>query len=61
MTVTHARTVPIGINVTDLDRSVDFHAAALGLVVGRSDDVERRGAFLGHAPSGGAPTWGFLR
>jgi lactoylglutathione lyase len=49
MTVTLARAGHIGINVTDLDRSVDFYAAALGLaVVGRSDDAGRRYAFLGH-------------
>lgn len=39
----------VGLNVTDLDRSVDFYREALGLeVVGRSDADGRRYAFLGH-------------
>ncbi len=38
----------IGINVTDLGRSVDFYTAVLGLsMMGRSDDEGRRYAFLG--------------
>lgn len=43
-----ARTGHVGINVTDLGRSVDFYGAALGLdVMGRSDTDGRRYAFLG--------------
>ena len=38
----------VGLNVTDLGRSVDFYQLALGLsVLGRSDQVGRRYAFLG--------------
>lgn len=38
----------VGLNVTDLDRSVDFYSHALGVeVVGRSDADGRRYAFLG--------------
>jgi lactoylglutathione lyase len=37
-----------GLNVTDLDRSVDFYRAVLGLVLVRaSDEAGRRYAFLG--------------
>jgi catechol 2,3-dioxygenase-like lactoylglutathione lyase family enzyme len=37
----------VGLNVSDLDRSVDFYTAALGLsVLKRSDEAERRFAFL---------------
>ncbi|MEV4413131.1 VOC family protein [Catellatospora sp. NPDC049609] len=38
----------VGLNVTDLDRSVDFYRRALGVdVVGRSDADGRHYAFLG--------------
>jgi len=48
MTVTLARTGHVGINVTDLSRSVAFYERALGLdVLGRSDATDRRYAFLG--------------
>ncbi|MFC7243082.1 VOC family protein [Catellatospora aurea] len=43
----------VGLNVTDLDRSVGFYRQALGVeVVGRSDADGRRYAFLGR---GGTP------
>jgi catechol 2,3-dioxygenase-like lactoylglutathione lyase family enzyme len=43
-----ATTGHVGINVTDLARSVEFYRSALGLdVLGRSDDDGRRYAFLG--------------
>lgn len=51
MSTTLARTGHIGINVSDLGRSVDFYAEVFGLdVVGREDgDTDgRRYAFLGH-------------
>jgi lactoylglutathione lyase len=39
----------IGLNVSDLDRSVDFYRAAFGLdVLRRSADAARPFAFLGH-------------
>jgi lactoylglutathione lyase len=39
----------VGLNVTDLDRSVAFYRTALGLeVLGESRDAGRRYAFLGH-------------
>lgn len=38
----------VGLNVSDLDRSVGFYTAGLGLdIVGRSDEPGRRYAFLG--------------
>lgn len=38
----------VGLNVTELGRSVDFYQQALGLsVLGRSDEAGRRFAFLG--------------
>lgn len=40
----------VGLNVTDLDRSVDFYRQALGIeAVGRSDADGRRYALLGRA------------
>lgn len=46
--ITGLTTGHVGLNVTDLDRTVDFYVAALGLAVrGLSDDGERRYAFLG--------------
>ncbi|MBA9003437.1 MULTISPECIES: VOC family protein [Thermomonospora] len=39
----------VGVNVTDLDRSVAFYRAALGLeVLNESHETGRRFAFLGH-------------
>lgn len=39
----------VGLNVTDLDRSIAFYTGALELeVLDRNDDADRRYAFLGH-------------
>lgn len=46
--ITGLATGHVGLNVSDLDRTVDFYTAALGLTVrGLTDDGERRYAFLG--------------
>ena len=48
----------VGLNVTDLDRSVDFSRAGLGLILVRaSDPAGRRSAFLG-VDLGEQPRWG---
>lgn len=51
MTTTAApnlQTGHVGLNVTELARSVDFYSEALGLtLLGRSDEAGRRFAFLG--------------
>ncbi|MEN8374814.1 MAG: VOC family protein [Gemmatimonadota bacterium] len=47
MSAIRFQTGHVGINVTDLDRSLDFYRAVFGFeTVGRSDDPGRRYAFL---------------
>lgn len=47
---TTLQTGHVGLNVTELGRSVDFYQRALGFsVLGRSDEAGRRFAFLGSA------------
>ena len=48
----------VGLNVTDLDRSVDVYRAMLGLILVRASDAAgRRYAFLG-VDLGEQPRWG---